>query len=61
MYVILHGRQLKDFQNITESFHIFFVNIGPSLTKNTRCIPGKTFQVYLNKTMFMALNFQLID
>ena len=52
---------IKISPNIAESFDIIFVNIGPSLANNTRYIPGKTFQMYLNKTMFMALNFQLID
>ena len=59
--IILNGKQLKDPQSIAESFNNFFVNIGPSLTKNARHIPGKTFQVYLNKTILTSFDFQLID
>ena len=59
--IILNGKQLKDPQSIAESFNNFFVNIGPSLTKNARHIPEKTFQVYLNKTILTSFDFQLID
>ena len=43
------------------SFNNFFVNIGPSLTKNIRHIPKKTFLMYLNKTILTSFDFQLID
>ena len=59
--IILNGKQLKDPQSIAESFNKFFVNIGPSLTKNARHIPEKTFQMYLNKTILTSFDFQLID
>ena len=59
--IILNGKQLKDPQSIAESFNNFFVNIGPSLTKNARHISEKTFQVYLNKTILTSFDFQLID
>ena len=59
--IILNGKQLKDPQSIAERFNNFFVNIGPSLTKNARHIPEKTFQVYLNKTILTSFDFQLID
>ena len=59
--IILNGKQLKDPQSIAESFNNFFVNIGPSFTKNARQIPEKTFQVYLNKTILTSFDFQLID
>ena len=57
----LDGKQLEDPQNIADSFNNFFVNIGPSLTKNARHIPLKTFQMQLNKTILTAFNNQLTN
>ena len=55
----LDGKQLNGPQNIAVSFNNFFVNIGPSLTKNARHISEKTFQMHLNWTILTALD--LID
>ena len=61
--ICFQGKYIDDQTEIGNTFHDFFIKIGPNLTKHIIQTDGShiSYMKYINLTILSSFNFQLID